>query len=375
MALFVDSLSYASPVACAGAEGGSSAPETADAHPRVYYAADEGADEGVDAGSDDSSGAVESPAAHIDDIEIPFPADWRAASGEAAGDRCVRLRAVGPRDAPAVLVLGGISAGRRAAATGKPDDETPGWWADIVAPGGGVDTDRFRVFSADFFPLAPEAALDLQPADYARAFLHALREAGVARLDAVVGASFGGMVAQEMAARAPDYIGRLAVLCASHRPSVMGRAWRRVQRRILELGLAAGAPEEAVKVARELAITTYRTTEEFDERFAAPGEVESYLAHHGEKFAASMSAPRYLTLSAAIDAHAGEPSAISAPTLVIGSDKDHLAPLADVREFAASLPRLVDLVVLNSKYGHDAFLKEAAAIAPRLKEFLEEKKI
>jgi len=44
-------------------------------------------------------------------------------------------------------------------------------------------------------------------------------------------------------------------------------AWRGIQRRAVRLGIEAGRPKEGMKIARELAMTTYRTAEEFADRF------------------------------------------------------------------------------------------------------------
>ena len=180
------------------------------------------------------------------------------------------------------------------------------------------------------------------------------------------------LVALAMAAQAPDRIARLAVLCAAHRPNAVGRAFRRAQRRVLELAIAAGAPEEGVAIARELAIASYRTAEEFNGRFVAEGAVEAYLAHQGRRFAERMSAARYLTLSAAIDRHAIDPAAIRTPSLFFGAHSDQLVSPEDVSALAAGVAGPARRRLISSRYGHDAFLKETPIIAPILVDFLKE---
>ena len=63
----------------------------------------------------------------------------------------------GAEDAPLVIVLGGISAGRHVTAT--PEDASAGWWEALVGAGRAIDTRQFRVLGVDFLgeiPLHPE---------------------------------------------------------------------------------------------------------------------------------------------------------------------------------------------------------------------------
>jgi len=78
--------------------------------------------------------------------------------------------------------------------------------------------------------------------------------------------------------------------------------WRGIQRRVVRLGLEADKPEAGLKLARELAMTTYRTPEEFADRFdlkkvgADPisFDICSYLGSRGDVFAANMDPQRFL---------------------------------------------------------------------------------
>src|SRR5690606_30297587 len=54
----------------------------------------------------------------------------------------------GPKGAPVVIVLGGISAHRHVSAhQGLPQR---GWWQGVVGAGLGIDTERFQVLSCDW---------------------------------------------------------------------------------------------------------------------------------------------------------------------------------------------------------------------------------
>ncbi len=310
----------------------------------------------------------------IDDIEIIVPAGWRGESGADLGGATFRVRAVGLSSAPAIVVLGGISANRFVSS--EEEAGANGWWGDVARRGGGVDLNQFRIIGVDYAPREQAEPLDLTPADYARLVRLGLDGLGVDRIRALVGASFGGMVGLAFARLYPEALDRLAVIAAAHRPAPMARAWRLVQRRIIRFALDAGQPAEGVALARQLAMTTYRTDEEWRWRFAPDAggldELERYLDTRGADYAAKVSAARYLTLSGAIDAHDERPENIATPTLLIATDTDRLAPLADIEECRDRIGASVRLEIIRSIYGHDAFLKEAAQVNAALAPFLEE---
>lgn len=303
------------------------------------------------------------------DREIPIPSYWIGLYGGVLGAQDLRLRFAGNLDGPRVLALGGISAGRFVADEGR---RGPGWWGGVARRGGGIDLDHYCVIGFDY-PSASEV-VDLCPEDYADLAAYALKEAGVGFVDAVVGASFGGMIGLAFARKFPERIGKLCTISAADRPHPMAQAWRLVQRRIIDFAAEKGAPEAGVALARELAMTTYRTPEEFAVRFtpdlAADDNVGSYLAARGDAYAREVSAARYATLSAAIDRHDEKPEAIETPALVIGVDSDRLVPLCDVEALQRRIGGPSTLEVITSPYGHDAFLKESDAINTHLNSFL-----
>lgn len=303
------------------------------------------------------------------DHHIALPDGWTCASGERLGDTGVRARLIGPNAAPVVLVMGGISADRFADHT----EAGKGWWGDVVAPGGGVDLDAFQVLTVDFAPGDPQCALTFTPADQACLVVRVLDALAITQLHAIVGGSYGAMVGMALAARWPERVGRLATLCAAHRPSAMGAAWRGVQRRILALAEAAGRPEDGVDLARQLAMTTYRSPVEFEARFAPEANIDGpcgYLKARGRDFATVMSSARYATLSAAIDQHDEAPQTIATPLLALSADTDLLAPPETVAEMTDLWGGPARHVALTSVYGHDAFLKETAAVTSALRAFL-----
>ncbi len=306
----------------------------------------------------------------IEDFEIPIPATFRLASGDALDDTCIRLRRCGAADGPQVIALGGISAGRDVCG------ET-GWWRETLTDHEAVDLDRFGLVGIDFAPLNDQR-VRITPHDQARLIVHALDALGIEHLDAFIGASYGGMIGLALGAIAPDRVARLCIIATAHKPAAQSLAWRGVQRRIVEFGLAQGAGADGLALARQLAMITYRTPQEFEARFGAgvdahgTGEVDRYLTARGAAYAQAVAPHRWLSLSESIDRFFVDPATVATPTTVVASPDDQLAPLGDMRALAERLPNLLKFKLLPSLYGHDAFLKEPARLAPIIRDFLKE---
>jgi homoserine O-acetyltransferase/O-succinyltransferase len=299
---------------------------------------------------------------------------WRTPFVLHSGGTLAELRmawhASGPVDAPIVLALGGISAHRAA----EDHDGTNGWWREQCGPGFALDTRRFRVLGVDWLggshdstgPAGDATFPEIDTRDQARAIVLLLDALGIARVRLLVGASYGGCVAQHLAVLLGDRVERVAIVCAAHRATRFASGLRYVQREVLKLGGAHGCDRAALAVARSLAMLTYRTPGEFEERFDGPGEVASYLRHHGERYGARHDPVAVARLSASLDAHDFDPRELRAPTTLIGFDSDQLVPPWLLREFAASCPH-AQTVLLGSRFGHDAFLKEEDAMARELR--------
>ena len=295
-------------------------------------------------------------------------------------------RMVGPANAPVVCALGGISANRRVCLGEEPrqhaegtvrhrERELAGWWSDICGPDRPLDTHRFRILSFDYLGGSGETSgpRDSQPFpsvstyDQAELLLRLLNHLGIKALRAIAGGSYGGMVALAFGERYPERVGRLLVLCASDRPHPLATAWRSVQREIVRITLASGRAADGLKLARALAMSTYRSGEELAARFAGPPALESdrfvfpverYLMARGSDFAARHRPESFLCLSESIDLHRVDAERIFVPTLAVAVREDQLVPLADVRGMVARLGagRFQEI---SSIYGHDAFLKES----------------
>jgi homoserine O-acetyltransferase len=315
----------------------------------------------------------EDAAAGSCDIYAPLPPDFTLETGERLSRPEVALRIHGDDGLPKIIVAGGISAGRAVA----DHEREKGWWRAVVARGGAIDLGKHCVIGFDFLPNDGETARTISTRDQARALAHALDAIKVATLHAFVGASYGGMVALAFAEEFPHRLERLCVISAADRPHPAATAVRGVQRRIVEFARRSGAGEEGVSLARQLAMIAYRTPEEFAARFAhSPGaaagdphDVCRYLIARGDAY--SMPAERYVTLSDSIDRHAIDPRMVTASALFLASLSDRLVPPEDIERLSGQVARGA-FIAFNSLYGHDGFLKEASAIGPVIKSFVEE---
>jgi homoserine O-acetyltransferase len=286
----------------------------------------------------------------------------------------------GPPDAPVIIALGGISAGRHVAATSS--NTSPGWWEGVAGPGRALDTRRYRILGVEF--LDGGRGEDGRPArivtthDQADAIVAVLEQLGIERVHAVVGASYGGMVALAFAERHPTRLDRLVVLGAAHEADPNATAIRVIQRGTVELGIETGRSHEALILARGLAMTTYRGERELADRFDvntngpdvsganATFPVERYLRHAGARFAKVFTPERFLALSLSADLHRVAPESIHVPTTVVSFEGDRVIPRRQTLNLAARLGSpLSDIahIDIRTLYGHDGFLLEVEAVS------------
>jgi homoserine O-acetyltransferase len=269
-----------------------------------------------------------------------------------------------------LIVAGGISAGRHVLAS--PEFTEAGWWQAQAAT---FALDRYRLLAMDWVGADGTTDLPIDSADQADAIAALLDRLGIARADAFIGASYGGMVALHFAARHRARVGAILVISAAGAAHPFASACRSLQRRALDLGSEQGG----VALARAMAMLTYRTPAEFGERFADPPRIDNgrvrvaaddYLDFHGQRHAGRMTATAYRRLSESIDLHRIEPGDVAVPATFAAVDSDALVPAADIETFACAVPN-ARFRSIRSRFGHDAFLKEEAQVATIITEFLD----
>ena len=307
--------------------------------------------------------------------------DCRAARGAVA--MTVEMLHAGPRRLsvtyelagkpgdPVILVGGGISAGRHVVSSKAFPDA--GWWEAQKASFAG-----YRMLAIDW--IGADGSLDcpIDPADQATVLARLLEELGIERVVAFIGASYGAMVGQQLAARFPGLCGAILSISAAASAHPFSSACRSLQRKAVAIAEAGGDPAAGVALARALAMLTYRTADEYRVRFDTPptvaGDVvrvsaEDYLDAQGARYAGRTGGAAYRRLSESIDLHRVDPAALRLPATFVAVESDWLVPIEDIRALADAVQG-ARFVLMPSLYGHDGFLKEEAQVAMIIGEFL-----
>jgi homoserine O-acetyltransferase len=315
-----------------------------------------------------------------------------------------------PEKSNAILVLHALTGDSHAAGPDVPGQASPAWWDGLIGPGKAVDTNHYFVVAPNVLggcqgSTGPSTvAADGKPwgsrfpaitvrdqVNVEAAFADAL---GITRWAAVLGGSMGGMRAVEWAVSYPQRVATLLLLACPAAASADQIAWAAPQLAAIRADpdwhggdyYDTPGPLAGLGIARRIAHVTYRSETELATRFgrAPQGDgryaVESYLDHQAAKLAGRFDANSYVVLTEAMNSHdvgrgrGGIKAAlqtIQARTIVAGVDSDRLYPLYQQAELAEHIPTAGDLRVINSPYGHDAFLIETEQIAPLLKDLLD----
>ena len=268
-------------------------------------------------------------------------------------------------------------------------DAVGDWWRDVAGPGRGIDTNRWAVVAPNLLgsrygTTGPSSGgkrrwPDITTRDQARLAWALLDELGVERPALVVGGSLGGMVALEVAATRPTAPRATVAIAAPAAHSPWGIAWNHAQRAALD----ALPGEEGLKLARRIAMVSYRSEGEFEQRFGRAVSddgryaAQRWLDGHADRLAARFDPRTYRALIDAMDAHdvgrgrGGVPAALRAITgrlVGVGIPTDALYGEDVVRGWTRDAG--AEYRRLDSVYGHDGFLIEQAAVSRLLDEVL-----
>ena len=322
----------------------------------------------------------------------------------------------------AILIFSGLSPSAHAASS--PEDPSAGWWEDMIGSGLPLDSDNYFIICVNSlgscFGSTGAASIDpdtgkpyrlsfpvLTLEDVADSAYGVVSHLGIDELHTVIGCSMGGMTGLAYCVRHPEAVKRFVSISSATRSLPFGIAVRSLQREMIRCDPKWNegnydpddGPVQGQRLARKLGMITYRSAEEWVQRFgrerstsdAHPDmpfgidfSVESYLENHANKFTGSFDPNCYLYLSRASDLFdlAEYGGSIGAAfrrldlekVLVVGVTTDMLFPLHQQRELADGIAKVCEdtrFVPLDCMKGHDSFLAEMDAFRPVICEFFE----
>ncbi len=326
-----------------------------------------------------------------------------------------------------IVILTGLSASSHVASS--KNNKTPGWWDGMVGKGKAIDTDKYYVICinslgscfgstgpASINPATnepyrltfPELSID----DMAKATKLLLDNLNINKIHTLIGPSMGGMHALSLMIDNDNLVDNLIAISTATQALPFSIAIRSLQREVIRKdplwrnGYYSHdePPLNGVRIARKLGMLSYRSANEWVQRFGRKKsakseitqntfgientgfefEIESYLEHLAIKFQNVFDANSYLYLSRAIDwfdlAENGQSAeevlgqAKVKKALVLGVESDILFPISQQKEIAEYLSSGTTKVTYKSLeciQGHDSFLVDIEIFSKEIKCFLE----
>jgi len=283
----------------------------------------------------------------------------------------------GNPNAPVIIIAGGISANRHVSLSTEYPER--GWWEAQVGPNRAIDTNRFRILAINWLGHDGKLDVAIDSADQADAIAATLDHLNIKKVVAFVGASYGAMVGLQFSARHGARLEKLIAISGADSAHPYSSAWRALQRNIVRLSRDSENENAALSIARQLAMLSYRTPEEFAARFATPVQLENniarspaenYLEVCGNKYAAITNTTAFLRLSESIDLHNVNADDIITNTTLVAIEEDRLVPIETLATLGQKIGARCQLKRIHSVFGHDAFLVESVQIADVLSEAL-----
>jgi homoserine O-acetyltransferase/O-succinyltransferase len=325
-----------------------------------------------------------------------------------------------------IVIFTGLSANSHV--TSSQDNQTPGWWETMVGDGKAVDTNKYYVICINtlgscFGSTSPVSINkktsqpyrltfpELTVEDMANASHLLLKKIGINKIHILIGPSLGGMKALAFSILHNTFVDNLILISTATQALPFAIALRSLQREVIRKDPLWNngfysyekPPLNGVRIARKIGMTSYRSANEWVQRFGRKKsvenkinqntfgientsfefEIESYLEHQAVKFQNIFDANSYLYLSRAMDwfdvANLGKSSldAFSKininKALVLGVDTDVLFPPQQQKEISENLSLSnvkVEYKELSCIQGHDSFLVDTGSFAREISSFI-----
>ena len=310
----------------------------------------------------------------------------------------------------AILICHALSGDHHVAGYHAPEDKKPGWWDNAIGPNKVIDTNKFFVVCPNNIggcggstgPLAtnPDTGELYGPnfplvtvKDWVKTQAMLADHLGIETWAVIIGGSLGGMQCMEWSITYPNRLKHTFVIAAAPKLSTQNIAFNEVARQVIRSDRDFNdgyyykndsKPTHGLMQARMLGHITYLSDDALDEKFGRQlrdGEIkfgydvefqiESYLRYQGRSFVDRFDANSYLLITKVLDyfdpaaetdgnlAEAMSPA--KAEFLIISFSSDwRFSPTRSVEIVGALLEKnkKVSYIEIQSKEGHDSFLKE-----------------
>jgi len=342
---------------------------------------------------------------------LRFDSPLQLSSGAAIGGYSLMVETYGELNADrsnAVLICHALNASHHVAGVHADDEDSFGWWDNMVGPGKPVDTRRFFVVGVNNLGscFGSTGPMSIDPAtgkpygasfpvvtveDWVNAQARLADVLGIERWAAVMGGSLGAMQALSWTIQYPERIAHCVAIASAPKLSAQNIAFNEVARTAIrsdpdfhggDYYAHATVPKRGLRVARMIGHITYLSGEDMAEKFGRAMreahyqfhyeiefEVERYLRYQGDKFTEYFDANTYLLITRALDyfdpakATNGDLVAALAPAraqfLLAAFTTDWRFPPERSREIVEALidnGRDVAYAEIDAPHGHDAFL-------------------
>ena len=324
----------------------------------------------------------------------------------------------------AIIIFHALSGDAHVAGYGSKKEEKPGWWESAVGPGKMFDTQRYFVICSNVIggcrgstgPASIESVTGRPYAlrfpmvtirDMVKAQVALLDHLGIDRVHAAVGGSMGGFQVLQFATSYPDRCALAIPIATAGRQSAQNIAFNEIGRQAILADPRWNKgeyydkefPVDGLSIARMVGHVTYLSDETLRTKFGRKAknggcvngnqsftepyfEVESYLRHKGNAFTKRFDANSYLYITRAIDRFDLAPGCESLEPafrgcksrfLVLSFSSDWLYPPYQSEELVQSIRSnglSAEYHMIESSYGHDAFLLEADKMEEVVSRFL-----
>lgn len=314
----------------------------------------------------------------------------------------------------------------------RPGETKPsGWWEGMVGEGRGIDTRHYCVICTNFLSgckgttgpssINPETGRpygssfpEITVGDMVAVQRMFLQQLGIQRLAAVIGGSFGGMQALEWAVRYPDAIDHCIVIASAASLNPQALAFDIIGREAItqdpnwqegDYYESGRSPMHGLSRARKIAHVTYLSLDLMEDKFGRERrpewvhadadahekarrefrttfQVESYLAHQGDKFVNRFDANSYLHATRALDEFdlaerfgslekAFE--SVRAKFLIVALSGDwlfHPEQSEDIVRALIACRKEVSYCHLHTRAGHDAFITHLSELKVVIRSYL-----